>query len=174
MDRSLEVVEEEQFSYKIDTFGGQSGGAVWIRKWGDPRVVGVHTNGGITSNFGVRLSRDKLETIVRKWVEETGKITDTSAVSAVSVSPTYPPVLSGGGSGTGDPSGSVEWPLGPAIPDIAKGYEEIYLRFIRGSLIYKPNKDSDVGRIDLPFAALPNPLEGEPLIYRGAEMRISI
>ena len=52
-------------------------------------------------------------------------------------------------------------PLPPAIPDIARGYEEIYLRFVRGSLIYKPNKDNDVGRIDLPFAAvLPNPLEG--------------
>ena len=55
---------------------------------------------------------------------------------------------------------AIERPLAPAIPDIARGYEEIYLRFVRGKVIYKPNPDSDEGRVDLPFAALPNPLEG--------------
>lgn len=46
------------------------------------------------------------------------------------------------------------------VPDIAWGYEEIYLRFINGKLIYKPNKDNNIGRIELPFSDLPNPLDG--------------
>jgi hypothetical protein len=33
-------------------------------------------------------------------------------------------------------------------------------RFLRGKLIYRPNLKSDVGRIELPIAALANPLEG--------------
>lgn len=55
----------------------------------------------------------------------------------------------------------IERPLGPAIPEIARGYEEIYRRFINGKLIYKPNQDNDVGRIEIPFMSLkPSPLEG--------------
>jgi hypothetical protein len=46
------------------------------------------------------------------------------------------------------------------IPSIAKGYEEIYLRFLKGKLIYKPNKDNNEGRKEFPIAALANPLEG--------------
>lgn len=55
---------------------------------------------------------------------------------------------------------SIERPMSTPIPEIARGYEDIYLRFIKGKLIYKPNKDNDVGRIELPFSALSNPLEG--------------
>ena len=63
---------------------------------------------------------------------------------------------------TASPSSvAVARPLAPAVPPgIAPEYEAIYLRFVRGSLIYRPTPGSDVGRIDLPFAALPNPLEG--------------
>jgi len=46
------------------------------------------------------------------------------------------------------------------IPEIAKGYEEIYRRFVMGKLIYKPDSNSDKGRIELPIRALANPLEG--------------
>jgi len=46
------------------------------------------------------------------------------------------------------------------IPEIAKGYEEIYRRFVMGKLIYKPDSKSDKGRIELPIRALANPLEG--------------
>ena len=48
----------------------------------------------------------------------------------------------------------------PLIPDIARGYEDIYLRFIKGKLIYKPDQETDIGRIEIPFGVLPNPLEG--------------
>lgn len=48
-----------------------------------------------------------------------------------------------------------------AIPEIALGHEDVYERFLRGRLIYRPQEGSDVGQIELPIAALRNPLEGE-------------
>lgn len=54
--------------------------------------------------------------------------------------------------------GGVEMRL--PIPIVAQGYEAIYQRFLKGVLIYRPQQGSDVGRIDLPIAALGNPLEG--------------
>lgn len=55
----------------------------------------------------------------------------------------------------------VEHPIqkGPSIPAIARGYEDIYQRFLRGVLIYRPTSGSDVGKIELPIASLLNPLE---------------
>jgi hypothetical protein len=47
---------------------------------------------------------------------------------------------------------------GVVIPDVAKGYEEVYLQFLRGKLVYKPDLSSDVGKIEWPIAALANPL----------------
>lgn len=67
-----------------------------------------------------------------------------------------PPIVRRGSS----PAEAIARSLGPAIPNIARGFEDIYLHFVKGSLIYKPNKDNDVGKIELPFSALPNPLEG--------------
>lgn len=46
------------------------------------------------------------------------------------------------------------------FPAIAVGYTDVYLRFISGRLIYKPDPKSDNGRVDIPIAALANPLEG--------------
>ena len=48
--------------------------------------------------------------------------------------------------------------MGPAIPEVAKGYEEIYRRFLNGILIYNKGNSDEVMR--LPIAALSNPLEG--------------
>ena len=47
-----------------------------------------------------------------------------------------------------------------AIPEVARGYEKIYEKFLKGVLVYRPTEGSDVGRIDLPIAALSNPLDG--------------
>ena len=47
------------------------------------------------------------------------------------------------------------------IPEIATGYEKIYSSFVLGKLIYKPDPNSDTGKIELPFRDLANPLEGE-------------
>lgn len=40
-------------------------------------------------------------------------------------------------------------------------YGEIYQRFLKGALIYRPQEGSDVGMVTLPIAALRNPLGGE-------------
>ena len=48
----------------------------------------------------------------------------------------------------------------PTIPEIARGYEYIYRRFIGGKLVYKPDSNSDAGKIELPISSLLNPLEG--------------
>lgn len=39
--------------------------------------------------------------------------------------------------------------------------EDIHDRFLKGKLIYKPNKDNDIGKMELRIADLANPLEGE-------------
>lgn len=54
----------------------------------------------------------------------------------------------------------IERPIRVAIPEVAHGYEEIYERFLKGKLIYRPQEGSDVGKIEMPIAALVNPLEG--------------
>ncbi len=46
------------------------------------------------------------------------------------------------------------------IPEVARGYEEVYLRFIKGKLVYRPDDASDIEKIEMPIAALVNPLEG--------------
>jgi hypothetical protein len=38
--------------------------------------------------------------------------------------------------------------------------EYIYQKFLKGVLVYRPDEESDEGRIDLPIASLVNPLEG--------------
>jgi ankyrin repeat protein len=50
----------------------------------------------------------------------------------------------------------------PAIPVVLvpKGHEQVYERFLKGVLIYKPNEDNDDGRIVLAIKELKNPLEG--------------
>ena len=54
----------------------------------------------------------------------------------------------------------IERPIRLVIPDIARGYEEIYERFLKGVLIYRPQEGSNVGKIEMPIAGLANPLEG--------------
>ena len=52
------------------------------------------------------------------------------------------------------------------IPEIVHGYEDIYERFLKGVLVYKPNKDSDEGRVEMRIADLANPLEGTFDLYK--------
>ena len=54
----------------------------------------------------------------------------------------------------------IERPIRVAIPEVARGYEEIYERFLKGVLIYRPQEGSDVGKIEMPIVNLANPLEG--------------
>ncbi|OJW70826.1 MAG: hypothetical protein BGO68_02340 [Candidatus Amoebophilus sp. 36-38] len=72
MCHGLQNLFEEQITYEIDTYGGQSGSAIWLNKWGSPYVVGIHTRGGnfMSSNSGVRISYAKARKLVR-WIGET-------------------------------------------------------------------------------------------------------
>ena len=47
-----------------------------------------------------------------------------------------------------------------AIPYIAREYEEMYERFSKGGLTYRPNPASDEGKIEMPIRDLDNPLDG--------------
>ena len=47
---------------------------------------------------------------------------------------------------------------GIIVPEIAKGYENEYIRFWNGKLIYKPDPQSDYGIVELPISDLANPL----------------
>lgn len=73
MENTLARISTRQLYYDIDTFGGQSGGAIWINKWGMPHVVGNHAYGGVLANggnYGVRLDPQKINNIC-EWLSET-------------------------------------------------------------------------------------------------------
>ena len=53
----------------------------------------------------------------------------------------------------------VKRPMSTPVPDIARGYEDVYLRFIRGKLIYKTG-GFFIKTIEIPILSLSNPLEG--------------
>jgi len=74
MAHMLKQVYPERFRYEIDTEGGQSGSGIILEKWGNPYVVGVHTNGTNfhtgAGNIGCRLSYAKAKQVIQ-WIEET-------------------------------------------------------------------------------------------------------
>lgn len=47
---------------------------------------------------------------------------------------------------------------GIVVPEIAKGYEKEYIRFLSGTLIYRPDPKSDAEKIELPIRDLANPI----------------
>lgn len=47
-----------------------------------------------------------------------------------------------------------------AVQDLPKEEKEIYQRFLKGELIYKPNRENDDGKISLPISSLRDPLNG--------------
>jgi V8-like Glu-specific endopeptidase len=96
MDHKLHVIHPEEFEYEIDTYGGQSGSAIWINKYGSTFILGVHTLGSNVTNKGVRISQKKFTDFLLKIISETWKI-DKSILpplpSTSSVSPNPQPVL---------------------------------------------------------------------------------
>ncbi|HAL95042.1 MAG TPA: hypothetical protein DCP55_03595 [Chitinophagaceae bacterium] len=46
------------------------------------------------------------------------------------------------------------------IPEIARGHESMYRKFLEGFLIYRPELGSDRGKIELPIRSILNPLDG--------------
>ena len=57
--------------YQNNSFGGQSGSPVWIKRRGKRVVVGIHTNGGTDANSATRITRDVYANIDR-WRAEGG------------------------------------------------------------------------------------------------------
>ena len=41
-----------------------------------------------------------------------------------------------------------------------QGHDDVFMRFLKGKLIYKPNSGNDEGKVEIPFISLSNPLEG--------------
>lgn len=75
MSHKVKKFEPERIYYEIDTNKGQSGGPIWVNKYG-PFLVGVHTHGETNlyeGNSGTRLSMNKLDKIA-KWISETHDI----------------------------------------------------------------------------------------------------
>lgn len=56
----LTSITDYLLSYKIDTSGGQSGSPIFDNY---NRVIGIHTSGSSTSNYGVKLTSGKLKTV---------------------------------------------------------------------------------------------------------------
>ena len=172
MSHTVKSVELEKLYYDIDTYGGQSGSGIVINKWGSPYLVGVHTHGEgalYQGNSGVRLSPCKIKTI-SEWVSKS-LVLQQRQNPAVNFSPPLP-------NSTAIPAVarrnalvlqqrqnpavnfSSQHPIRSAIPDVARGYEEIYEMFLKGVLVYRPQEGSDVGKVEMPIAALDNPLGG--------------
>jgi len=53
--------------YYLDTMGGQSGSPIWVYDDINRYIVSVHTNGGISNNFGTRIDRSKFDCI-NNWL----------------------------------------------------------------------------------------------------------
>jgi glutamyl endopeptidase len=67
--RPLADVTDTRLVYDIDTFGGQSGSPIWQETASGIVAVGIHTNGGVTSNSGTRITANVLGNLAR-WTTE--------------------------------------------------------------------------------------------------------
>lgn len=63
--RKITRSSSRRIYYEIDTYGGQSGAAVWMNLGENNRVVvGIHTNGGSTANFGTRITEEVFKNLL--------------------------------------------------------------------------------------------------------------
>lgn len=70
--RKAKAVTSRTLTYDIDTAGGQSGSAVWVRGSNGKRiVVGIHTNGALSGNSATRITKRVFENL-KKWRAEGG------------------------------------------------------------------------------------------------------
>ena len=56
--------------------------------------------------------------------------------------------------------GILEGHIKVLIPKVVRGHEDIYERFLRGVLVYKPNRENDERKVEMRIAELDTPLEG--------------
>lgn len=139
MFNRFKSIKDTEFTYEIDTYAGQSGSGIWISERGEPYLLGVHTasNQALEENIGTRISTAYFLKL-HEQMSRTGALKTALARSIGA-----PPPIAG-----------------VAIPDIARGHEAVYQRFLRGKLIYKPNEDNDNGRKEFRIGDLANPLNG--------------
>ncbi len=71
--RKAKAVTSRTITYDIDTAGGQSGSAVWVREGSNGKriVVGIHTNGALSGNSATRITKRVFENL-KKWRAEGG------------------------------------------------------------------------------------------------------
>ncbi len=68
-ERPLTSTTGTRLLYEIDTFGGQSGSPIWQDTEERGLVaIGIHTNGGVSSNSGTRITDDVLDNLI-SWIE---------------------------------------------------------------------------------------------------------
>ena len=143
MKGEIKFITPTVLKYKIATYAGQSGSPLW-KKGTPPTVVGIHVRAEDTVNEATRISRERLYWIISCL---------TANSSSLSVKTGQQIVLK-----TEDSKPSY---IEHQIPLSAKGYEEIYQRFFKGELIYRPKgMDKTEGEVRLRIADLKNPLEG--------------
>lgn len=63
---SILAVTDRRVFYRIDTYGGQSGSAVWRYKDGKRHIVAIHNTGGSVFNGSVRIIKPVFDNLV-KW-----------------------------------------------------------------------------------------------------------
>lgn len=57
--RNIIRASSRRIYYEIDTYGGQSGAAIWMNLGeGDRVAIGIHTTGNSTSNYGTRITEE--------------------------------------------------------------------------------------------------------------------
>lgn len=64
--RKIVRASQRKLFYEIDTYGGQSGSAIWLQINGKRVVVGVHTTGSSTSNSGTLINQEVFNNM-RLW-----------------------------------------------------------------------------------------------------------
>ena len=70
--RKAKAVTARTITYDIDTAGGQSGSAVWVKlNNGKKIVVGIHTNGALSGNSATRITKPVFENL-KRWRAEGG------------------------------------------------------------------------------------------------------
>jgi TPR repeat protein len=74
----IKKVAGDRAFYNIDTSKGQSGGPIWINQYGNPYILGVHTqyDEAERMNSGVLLSIAKFKTIISDWIHKTGAFSE--------------------------------------------------------------------------------------------------
>jgi V8-like Glu-specific endopeptidase len=67
--RQVKALTARTIVYDIDTAGGQSGSAVWLKRDGRRIVVGIHTNGSPAGNSATRITTPVFNNL-RRWRDQ--------------------------------------------------------------------------------------------------------